>query len=770
MTWEELRKAISRSYSLDELRTLSSDLDLDFEEFGGRGKSAKVQELLICMRQDQRVVELIDKLKRERPHISWAIPSEATRTAFTQRRGEYKISYLQRVEEYWITRKLEVEAPSPHWIEVKKRINGRVQSGELKDILDRDMAAVVIGDVGSGKTVALCTLIRELTISARLDPSGRLPIALDASSWRLPNATGNKEDFRSWLISHFCEEYQAGTRLAEKWLSDPEKFILIFDGVGEIGSDYRTCFVQAINDYCAEYGWFNVILTCRTDIFRSLTPRLEAPTVIELLPLDAGLTPEAYQQRIITYLGTLQSVDARLSNLCNLLEKRPTLLSLINTPLLLRLLIDVYQQAPETIVKVAKLGDEEHARGLLLDAYVDIQFEGANKRSRGATHYERGQCERWLSWLAQQLRQNSFYIEHMQPDWLPTEQWLPYRIYASLVATLVYGLPVGLVFGMALASVRPIPYHQSMMAGLAFGLILGVGAAVSYFLLADGWVAALGVGFSALAATWAFLGIAAYSQFTIIVFSAAAGFFGTVVPKISGAIEDKQTIRIERFGFSWKQATIRALSVLGISAITGGLAEIALGQGWFNTLLLFGLLAGILTLGYSFRTQVEWERIAEPSHELRQARKNALVSSLIFFFITVVGTLTYGALFGASTPTGCGEYIHSRAHFGVYLIHCLYLPLGVEIPVALGVAMGMMIYIGFGGLASIKHHVLYFLLKKSNYVPPGDYVAFLDYATTELNVLHCIGARYEFIWDLQHYFATRYPDKNTGVILRSEAA
>jgi hypothetical protein len=55
-------------------------------------------------------------------------------------------------------------------------------------------------------------------------------------------------------------------------------------------------------------------------------------------------------------------------------------------------------------------------------------------------------------------------------------------------------------------------------------------------------------------------------------------------------------------------------------------------------------------------------------------------------------------------------------------------------------------------------------------VPPRDYVAFLDYATTELNVLHCIGARYEFIWDLQHYFATRYPDKNTGVILRSEAA
>jgi hypothetical protein len=64
------------------------------------------------------------------------------------------------------------------------------------------------------------------------------------------------------------------------------------------------------------------------------------------------------------------------------------------------------------------------------------------RRSTG-TPYTRPQTERCLTWLAWQLAQHGqtlFFIEHMQPDWLPPQQrWWP---------TTGVGVACGLVFGL----------------------------------------------------------------------------------------------------------------------------------------------------------------------------------------------------------------------------------------------------------------------------------------------------------------------------------
>jgi hypothetical protein len=72
------------------------------------------------------------------------------------------------------------------------------------------------------------------------------------------------------------------------------------------------------------------------------------------------------------------------------------------------------------------------------------------------TRYPRPQTERWLTWLAWQMAQHSqtvFYLERMQPDWLPPRQrWVPTqgaRLVAGLGDGLIFGLGFGLSFGLS---------------------------------------------------------------------------------------------------------------------------------------------------------------------------------------------------------------------------------------------------------------------------------------------------------------------------------
>jgi uncharacterized membrane protein YeaQ/YmgE (transglycosylase-associated protein family) len=90
-------------------------------------------------------------------------------------------------------------------------------------------------------------------------------------------------------------------------------------------------------------------------------------------------------------------------------------------------------------------------------------------------NYTRQQTTAWLSWLAGKLVQHNqmvYYIERMQPDWLPPAQQpgygLPVGLLSGLVVELVFGLlfgPVdGLLFGLA----------SGLVGGLLSGLFVGL--------------------------------------------------------------------------------------------------------------------------------------------------------------------------------------------------------------------------------------------------------------------------------------------------------
>jgi MFS family permease len=121
------------------------------------------------------------------------------------------------------------------------------------------------------------------------------------------------------------------------------------------------------------------------------------------------------------------------------------------------------------------------------------------KRRGASKRYQPGQITHWLTYLAGQMkRQNQtiFYIEQMQPDWLP-KKWQCY-VYHALAGGISGGLLCGLI-GAAVGAIlswtfafngvftilaMPIPW-PAIAAGLVTGLIIGqiLGSLIGLFRL-----------------------------------------------------------------------------------------------------------------------------------------------------------------------------------------------------------------------------------------------------------------------------------------------
>ena len=72
--------------------------------------------------------------------------------------------------------------------------------------------------------------------------------------------------------------------------------------------------------------------------------------------------------------------------------------------------------------------------------------------------------------------QTVFYIERLQPDWLPGEQRWAFRLLYRLVAGLGVGLVAGLVVGLISSWAWATGWSSGWPSGWAVGLVFGLGA------------------------------------------------------------------------------------------------------------------------------------------------------------------------------------------------------------------------------------------------------------------------------------------------------
>jgi DNA polymerase III delta prime subunit len=412
-------------------------------------------------------------------------------TLTEKQRKQNRTRMLDRVQAIWINGVLEpsMQGAAQIILELQNKPNaivtplwhvlrefdttGQLSSTDVSIVQVYDHAngeVLILGEPGAGKTTLLLELSRDLLKRARQDEAHPIPVIFPLSSW-----TARRQPLTEWLASELQIRYQVPLSLASSWIEKDEVLPLL-DGLDEVTAPHRVECVEAINTYRRAHGLLPTVVCSRKIDYLTLSARLLLRTAVVVQPL----TPE----QVTSYLA---SGGERLEVLRQTLREDADLRELASTPLMLNVLTVAYQGVPRK--EVAVTGSFEMKQEQVFASYVQRMLT----RRTPNTRYTPQQTMHWLSWLAQQMKRHNqmeFYIERMQPDWLPKIQlgWLSYSTFVRLGVVLISGLVFGLIYGLLDELAFGLPskllsnfniaqvngLRDGLLGGLIFGLLFGL--------------------------------------------------------------------------------------------------------------------------------------------------------------------------------------------------------------------------------------------------------------------------------------------------------
>ena len=200
------------------------------------------------------------------------------------------------------------------------------------------------------------------------------------------------------------KNFQVSKSLGTIWIKE-EQLTLCIDRLDEVAALHRSACVQALNHFWQTHGRTEVVVCSRLREYEALLERLRIRCAIYIQPLS--------DQQIGRYLA---QVGESLSALSTFLNHNAEIKSLANSPLISSVMSLAYQGCSSG--QLAGVNSVQAFQKRLFDTYVERMF----LRRGSATHYTEQQTEHWLVWMAQQMAKSSqtvFFIESLQPGWLP---------------------------------------------------------------------------------------------------------------------------------------------------------------------------------------------------------------------------------------------------------------------------------------------------------------------------------------------------------------
>lgn len=260
-----------------------------------------------------------------------------------------------------------------------------------------DRVLLVLGEPGAGKTTMLLQLVSHLMAEAEADESRPMPAVFSLAGYT------DGRTLAQWLVEQLANNYEVPRKLSQTWIEGGQ-FIPLLDGLDEVGPSHRPACAEAINEFRKQHPGVPLLVTARNRDYQALATRLNMDKAIILQPL----TPE----QIDTYLARR---GERLDGLRASLAADRTLNELAQTPLMLSIMTLAANRPPENDSGAL---DGYLTRSHLFDVYVERM---ARYRSKNMS-YAPSDTISWLSWLAKRMTQNgkpTFFLEDMQPNWLP---------------------------------------------------------------------------------------------------------------------------------------------------------------------------------------------------------------------------------------------------------------------------------------------------------------------------------------------------------------
>lgn len=298
---------------------------------------------------------------------------------------------------------------------------------QVYDYAGREL--LLLGEPGSGKTTLLLELARDLLKRAQNDDSQPIPVVFNLSSWMTKQLA-----LADWIIEELNVKYQVPYGLGRTWI-DNNEILPLLDGLDEVSLNALTSCVDAINTYKQE-RMVSIVVCCRLDQYLAQKRRLSLHSAVIIQPLTI--------EQIDSYL----SVEGeQLQRLRIAIHEDMDIQTLASTPLMLSVLAKAYDDKLVEGLQ-AKSFSEMQQQQVFAD-YVRLMLQRRSINAR----YTFFRTKYWLTWLARQMVQHNqaeFYMEQMQPDWLPKNHLYPlyYVVVVRLCIILLSGLGTGVVLGL----------------------------------------------------------------------------------------------------------------------------------------------------------------------------------------------------------------------------------------------------------------------------------------------------------------------------------
>lgn len=310
---------------------------------------------------------------------------------------------------------------------------------------------LILGEAASGKTISLIQLAKHLISIAESDQSQPIPIIVNLSTWH-----ANTPSLSEWLAGELVH-YGVGKEATHRWLFKGH-FILLLDGFDEISPIARESFIEALNGHNASFtsGLQQFALCSRFEEYTNLQERIVVQHAVSIEPLDSDQIDDYLQQ-----FGD-KSKAIRIA-----LEKDEELQKLARSPLILHLLPIVYGGIEPGSIPVFSTAKAHREK--LFERYVERMFE---HRPLHKVSYTIDQAQERLSNLARGMRSNNsslFFIEQLQPSWLPKTQVKNYKIVLAVFWFVSWSI-------LGLAGWQRTGWIGFLIGGLALGLIMGLRA------------------------------------------------------------------------------------------------------------------------------------------------------------------------------------------------------------------------------------------------------------------------------------------------------
>jgi Effector-associated domain 10/NACHT domain len=329
----------------------------------------------------------------------------------------------------------------PQGVDLKNRYQGKIPENlNIFDIFkNAKKQLLILGEPGSGKTTTMLELAKALLDRANKQSDAPIPVLLKLSSFKKEEKT-----IFNWLLEELSQQYSHGidkniiNKQIIKELLNGKKLLLMLDALDELEANNQNNCVEALNKLLKNREY---VVCSRRQEYESLEFKLEMNRAICLQALSEAQIQEYLRDRQREeFWQTLQD------------QEREELRDVLKRPLFLKIVCDAMQEISIDELNSSTSSLEE--RQLYLSkAYIRWcllkKSEDSERKKwcllKESEDSKRKKKIRLLIWLAQQLQnhgQTEFFIERMQPSWLPHETWYLYVVLVALSIILILSLPL----------------------------------------------------------------------------------------------------------------------------------------------------------------------------------------------------------------------------------------------------------------------------------------------------------------------------------------